>query len=173
MNTKKIFSFQSHWIEHAMYNVEVQNREHWSLLKDIREDSPVQWTQILDGKYRGRCDLRPPIQPARYGLKWKVVLKQRDIYTENIHVVSLISSLKCRELLNRGVLNHRDHCTVNACEAAFHTKGHLFIHNRIVWQKVVCLLEGATVLLVVIIPLYGLNHFSFACVHHIIARLSW
>ena len=40
------------------------------------------------------CDLRPPIQPAKYGLKWKVVLKWRDIYTENIQLVSLISGLK-------------------------------------------------------------------------------
>ncbi len=30
------------------------------------------------------CDLRPLIQPAKYGLKLKVVLKWRDISTENI-----------------------------------------------------------------------------------------
>ncbi len=26
-------------------------------------------------QYSGPCDLRPPIQPAKYGLKMKVVLK--------------------------------------------------------------------------------------------------
>ncbi len=47
--------------------------------------------------YSGPCDLRPPIQPAKYSLKLKVVLnmlKQRDIYTDNIQVVSLIPDLK-------------------------------------------------------------------------------
>ncbi len=44
--------------------------------------------------YSGPCNLRPPIQPAKYGLKLKVVLKERDTYTEYIWVVSLISSLK-------------------------------------------------------------------------------
>ncbi len=32
-------------------------------------------------EYSGPYDLRPPIQPAKCGLKLKVVLKERDIYT--------------------------------------------------------------------------------------------
>ncbi len=44
--------------------------------------------------YSVPCDLRPPIHPAKYGLKLKVVLKQRDLHTENVEVVSLISGLK-------------------------------------------------------------------------------
>ncbi len=44
--------------------------------------------------YSGPCDLRQPIQAAKYGLKLKVVLKLRGVYTENIQVVSLISGLK-------------------------------------------------------------------------------
>ncbi len=49
--------------------------------------------------YSGPCDLRPPIQPAKYGLKSKVVLKQMDIYTENIQVVLLISGLKTQGIV--------------------------------------------------------------------------
>ncbi len=49
--------------------------------------------------YSGPCDLRPPIQPEKYGLKLKVVLKYRDIYTENIQVVSLISGLKMKGIV--------------------------------------------------------------------------
>ncbi len=49
--------------------------------------------------YSGPCDLRPPIQPTKYGLKLKVVLKYRDIYTENIQVVLLISGLKMKGIV--------------------------------------------------------------------------
>ncbi len=49
--------------------------------------------------YNGPCDLRPPIQPAKYGLKLRVVLKQRDVYTENIQVVSLIHGLKMQGIV--------------------------------------------------------------------------
>ncbi len=48
------------------------------------------WRQI----YSGPCILRPPLQPERYGLKLKVVLKWRDIYIENIRMVSLTAGLK-------------------------------------------------------------------------------
>ena len=47
----------------------------------------------------------------KYGLKLKVVLKWKDIYIENIIMVSLIAGLKIEEFLKGGVLNHRDHCT--------------------------------------------------------------
>ncbi len=49
--------------------------------------------------YSGPCDLRLPIQPAKYGLKLKVVLKQRDVSTKDIRVVSLISSLKIQGIV--------------------------------------------------------------------------
>ena len=58
------------------------------------------------------CILRPPVKRDKCGLKLKVVLKSRDIYIENVRVVSVIRPvLKQRELLNGGVLNRRDHCT--------------------------------------------------------------
>ena len=38
--------------------------------------------------------LRPPHQPESYGLKLEVVLKCRNIYIENIRMVSLIAGLK-------------------------------------------------------------------------------
>ncbi len=44
--------------------------------------------------YSGPCILRPPLQPGIFGLKWEVVLKWRDIYTENMRMVSLIVGLK-------------------------------------------------------------------------------
>ncbi len=63
--------------------------------------------------YSGPCDLRLPIQPPRYGLKLKVVLNKRDVHTENIYEwCHWYPVLKCRELLNRGVLNRRDHYTL-------------------------------------------------------------
>ncbi len=49
--------------------------------------------------YSGPCHLRPPIQPAKYGLKLKVVLKWKDIYAENIQVVLLISGLKMQGIV--------------------------------------------------------------------------
>ncbi len=42
----------------------------------------------------GPCILRPPIQPEKYGLTLKVVLKGRDSYIANIRAVSLMVSLK-------------------------------------------------------------------------------
>ena len=59
------------------------------------------------------CIFRPTIQPEKYGLELGVVLKWRDIYIENIRVVSLIRwlILKWRELLNGWVLNCCDYCT--------------------------------------------------------------
>ena len=38
--------------------------------------------------------LRPPLQPEKYGLKLKVVLKWKDIYIENIRIVLPIAGLK-------------------------------------------------------------------------------
>ena len=62
-------------------------------------------------EYSSPCILRPPVKPDKCGLKLKVVLKSRDIYIENVRVVSVIRPvLKQRELLNGGVLNRRDHC---------------------------------------------------------------
>ncbi len=49
--------------------------------------------------YSGPCDLRPPIQLTKYGLKLKVVLKERDVYTENIQMVPLISGLKMQGIV--------------------------------------------------------------------------
>ncbi len=49
--------------------------------------------------YSGPCNLRPPIQPAKYGLKLKMVLKLRDVYTETIQVVSLISGFKMQGIV--------------------------------------------------------------------------
>ncbi len=42
----------------------------------------------------GPCILKLPILPEKYGLKLKVVLKWRDIYTENISTVSVMARLK-------------------------------------------------------------------------------
>ncbi len=44
--------------------------------------------------YSGPCILRPPLQPGKYGLILEVVLKWRDINTENIRVMALINGLK-------------------------------------------------------------------------------
>ncbi len=49
--------------------------------------------------YSGPCNLRPSIQPAKYGLNFKVVLKERDVSTENMQVVSLISGLKMQGIV--------------------------------------------------------------------------
>ena len=51
--------------------------------------------------YSDPCILRPPLQPGKYGLKLEVVLKWRDINTENIRVVSLISGLKIEGIVKR------------------------------------------------------------------------
>ncbi len=60
--------------------------------------------------YSGPCILRPPLQPDKYGYKLEVVLKWRDVYTENIRMVLLIAGLKMegivkwRGLKSRGPL---------------------------------------------------------------------
>ncbi len=53
--------------------------------------------------YSGPSILRPPLQPGKYGLKLEVVLKWRDINTENIRVVSLTSwsGFKIEETVKR------------------------------------------------------------------------
>ncbi len=38
--------------------------------------------------------LRPPIQPEKCGLKFKMVLKWNDVYIENIRVVPMMAGLK-------------------------------------------------------------------------------
>ncbi len=64
----------------------------------------------IPGIYLGPCILRSPIDPGKYGLKFKVVLEWRDIYIESIRLGMV---LKWRDLLSGGVLNHRDHCIYN------------------------------------------------------------
>ncbi len=51
--------------------------------------------------YSGLCILRPPLQPGKYGLKLEVVLKWKDINTENIRVMSLLSGLKIEGIVKR------------------------------------------------------------------------
>ncbi len=59
----------------------------------------------------GPCILRPPLQPLNFGLKLMVVLKWRDIYIENIRMVSLIAGLKIEGIVKwrgrklQGLLN--------------------------------------------------------------------
>ncbi len=73
--------------------------------------------------YSDPCDLRPPIQPAKYDLKLKVVLK----YRRGIFILKIYNwchwypVLKCREFLNRGVLNRRDHCSDKKINPIFMT----------------------------------------------------
>ena len=45
------------------------------------------------------CILRAPLQPEKYGLKWEVVLKWRDIYIESIRMVALIAGLKMERIV--------------------------------------------------------------------------
>ncbi len=66
--------------------------------------------------YSGPCILRPHIQPEKYGLKMKVILKWKDIYIENMSAV--IDDLKMkipkwRESLTEVVLKCRHHCIGN------------------------------------------------------------
>ena len=62
--------------------------------------------------YSGPCILTTSLQPEKYGLKLKVVLKWRDIYVENIRKMLLIAGLKIEEIVKcgEGVLSCRDHC---------------------------------------------------------------
>ena len=64
--------------------------------------------------YRGPCTLKPPIEPAKYGIKVKVVLKWRAIYIESIRVgsqVELVDGLKMEGFVKWRGLNRRYHCT--------------------------------------------------------------
>ncbi len=45
------------------------------------------------GLYSDPCILRPLLQPQKFGLKWEMVLKWKDIYVEIIRIVSLIAGL--------------------------------------------------------------------------------
>ena len=44
--------------------------------------------------FSGPCILRPPVQLKKYSLKLNAILKSRDVYTENIRMVSLVAGLK-------------------------------------------------------------------------------
>ncbi len=48
---------------------------HLILVKRPSEDDLHSNGRMTYWQYSGSCDLRPPIQPAKYGLKLKVVLK--------------------------------------------------------------------------------------------------
>ncbi len=56
---------------------------------------------VFQDGYSGPYILRPPLQPGKYGLKLEVILKWRDINTENIRVVSLISGLKIEGIVKQ------------------------------------------------------------------------
>ncbi len=58
--------------------------------------------------YGDPCVSRPHLQPQNFGLKLEVVLKWRDIYIQNIRMVSMMAGLKMEGFV-KGVLNHRDH----------------------------------------------------------------
>ncbi len=45
------------------------------------------------------CILRPSLQPEKYGLKLKIVLKWSDIYIENTRMMSLIAGLKIKGIV--------------------------------------------------------------------------
>ena len=55
--------------------------------------------QLETYRYSGPRVLRPFLQPDKYGLKLEVVLKVRDIYIENIKMVSLIAGLKMKGIV--------------------------------------------------------------------------
>ena len=60
-------------------------------------------------RYSGPCFLRPPIQPEKHGLKLKVVLKWRDVYSQYIKSGAtgpLRTTVKVKEILKWRVLNH-------------------------------------------------------------------
>ena len=46
-------------------------------------------TAYIETESRGPCILRQPVQPEKYDLKLKVVLKQKDRHIENAQVVSM------------------------------------------------------------------------------------
>ncbi len=54
--------------------------------------------------YSAPCILRPPIHPVKYGLKLKVGLKWRDIYIENIRVVSVMDYLEMQGIVKWRIL---------------------------------------------------------------------
>ncbi len=49
--------------------------------------------------YSDPCILRPPIQPEKYCLKLKVVLKCSDVYIENVREVSMMACPKTERIL--------------------------------------------------------------------------
>ncbi len=76
--------------------------------------------------YSGPCILRPSHQPEIYGLKLKVVLKWRDVYIENIKVVSLIAGLKIDGIVKYRGLNRTN--TGTTVQGRAHMIFHLCFH---------------------------------------------
>ncbi len=73
--------------------------------------NPIPDVLVMYSIFEGMCMHDAPIQLQKC-LKLKMVLKWRDTYIEKIRTVPLIASLKMEGIVNRGVLNHRDHCNV-------------------------------------------------------------
>ncbi len=63
----------------------------------------------------GPCVLRPSVQPAKYGLKLKVIFKSSYIYIEYIEWCHKRLVLKWREFLNRAALYCRDYGIMPYC----------------------------------------------------------
>ncbi len=72
----------------------------------------------------GPCILRPPRQPEKYGLKWEVVLKWRDIYTENIGKMSLMAGLKMEGIVKlRGLKSQGPlYCSVANYKCSYNSR---------------------------------------------------
>ena len=49
--------------------------------------------------YSGFCILRTPVQSEKYGLKFEMLLKWKDIYIENIIVMSLMDGFKMKGIV--------------------------------------------------------------------------
>ncbi len=60
------------------------------------------WNVKFPVNHSGPCTLRPPIQPEKYSLELKAVLKCRGMFIESIRRISL-TVLKWREFLNKVV----------------------------------------------------------------------
>ncbi len=63
----------------------------------------------IECMYSVPCILRPPLQPEKYGLKWEVVLKWKDIYIENVTMVSLMATLKMEGTVKHHISYHRSY----------------------------------------------------------------
>ncbi len=64
--------------------------------------------QVKHSIYSSPCLLRLLLQPENFGIKLEVVLKWRDIFAENIILVSLIAGLKMEGIVKwRGFKSQR------------------------------------------------------------------